>query len=118
MKLPTVVVREDVLHSWMHVEDCSKSQLADKLGVSKGRVSQLFKPQVEPSAHLMAKLLLLTQLPFDRLFIVLGSSVEGSAGRVVQPHGASRRRAANGHPKTPAPAATEGAAVRGSTTTI
>ena len=71
MKLPTIIVREDILRSWLKISDCSQSQLASSLGVSRGRVSQLFTTGIEPSAHLMAKLLVLTHLPFDRLFEVL-----------------------------------------------
>ena len=74
MKLPTIVVRGDVLASWLMVSDCTKSRFATELGVSKGRISQLLTSQEEPSAHLMAKLLILTRLPFDRLFQVLPSS--------------------------------------------
>ena len=75
MRRPTVVVRSDILSSWLTVSDYSKSQLASELGVSRGRISQLLGAHEEPSAHLMAKLLLLTQLPFDRLFIVTTGKV-------------------------------------------
>ena len=71
MHLPTVVVRGDVLESWLTVSDCSRSQLAAELGVSRGRVSQLLTSREEPSAHLVAKLITLTQLPFDRLFRII-----------------------------------------------
>ena len=66
MKFPTVVVRGDVLASWLTVTDYSKSQLATELGISRGRVSQLLTSSEEPSAHLIAKLMVLTRLPFDR----------------------------------------------------
>ena len=76
MRLPTVVVRGDVLISWLTVSDYTKSRLAMELGVSKGRVSQLLTSQEEPSAHLIAKLMLVTNLPFERLFkVVQGSAV-------------------------------------------
>ena len=68
MRLPTVVVRGDVLTSWLTVSDLTRSRLAAELGVSKGRVSQLLTSREEPSAHLIAKLMILTNLPFDRLF--------------------------------------------------
>ena len=68
MRLPTVVVRGDVLTSWLTVSDYTRTKLAHDLGVSKGRISQLLTSREEPSAHLIAKLLLLTRLPFDRLF--------------------------------------------------
>lgn len=70
MKSPTVGIKKDVLVSWLKVTDFSQSDLAEKLQVSKGRVSQLIHSDVEPSAHLIAKLMLVTQLPFDRLFYV------------------------------------------------
>ena len=71
MRLPTVVVRGDILESWITVSDYSRSRLATDLEVSKGRVSQLLTSREEPSAHLIAKLLTLTHLPFDRLFKVV-----------------------------------------------
>jgi transcriptional regulator with XRE-family HTH domain len=71
MRLPTVVVRGDILASWLTVSDYNRSQLATELGVSKGRVSQLLTSREEPSAHLMAKLLTITNLPFDRLFKIV-----------------------------------------------
>ncbi len=74
MRKPTVVVRGDVLSSWLTVSDYTKSELASQLGVSRGRVSQLLTSHEEPSAHLMAKLILLTQLPFDRLFMLTGGA--------------------------------------------
>ena len=71
MRLPTVVVRGDVLASWLTVSDCTRSHLAQELGVSKGRISQLLTSKEEPSAHLIARLMVLTHLPFDRLFKVV-----------------------------------------------
>ena len=71
MRYPTVVVRGDVLASWLTVSDYSRSQLAKELGVSKGRVSQLLTSREEPSAHLIAKLMTITRLPFDRMFKIL-----------------------------------------------
>ena len=41
------------------------------LGISRGRVSQLLTSREEPSARLIAKLLIVTQLPFERLFRVI-----------------------------------------------
>ena len=82
MRLPTVVVRGDVLESWLTVSDYSRSQLATELGVSRGRISQLLTSREEPSAHLVAKLITLTRLPFDRLFrIVQESSVPPPVSR-------------------------------------
>src|SRR3990167_6772435 len=74
MRLPTVVVRGDILESWITVSDYSRSRLATELGVSKGRVSQLLNSHEEPSAHLIAKLITLTRLPFDRLFKIVHTS--------------------------------------------
>ena len=71
MRLPTVVVRGDILESWLAVSDYSRSRLATELGVSRGRISQLLNSQEEPSAHLIAKLITLTHLPFDRLFRIV-----------------------------------------------
>lgn len=71
MRVPTIVVRSHVLSSWLVVSGYTQSQFAKKLGISKGRVSQLLTSTEEPSAHLIAKLILVTQLPFDRMFAVL-----------------------------------------------
>ena len=70
MKVPTVLIEREILQAWLRVNGWSKSQLAHALNVSKGRVSQLFSASsaVEPSAHLIAKLLEVTGMPFDRLF--------------------------------------------------
>jgi len=88
MRKPTVVVRGDVLASWLTVSDYTKSQLAGELGVSRGRVSQLLTSQQEPSAHLMAKLLTITNLPFDRLFKIVRdlphSSSQSPSARKVE----------------------------------
>ena len=70
MKLPTIAVRKEMLEAWLRLSDCTKAELARDLGVTKGRVSQLLRVHTEPSAHLMAKLMVLTQLPFDRLFVL------------------------------------------------
>ena len=70
MKLPTVTVRREILDAWLHVSGCTKAQLSRHLGITKGRVSQLLHGDTEPSAHLIAKLLVLTRLPFERLFEV------------------------------------------------
>ena len=71
MRLPTVVVRGEILTSWLTISEYSKSRLATELGVSKGRVSQLLTSNEEPSAHLIAKLMSLTHLPFERLFKII-----------------------------------------------
>ncbi len=71
MRLPTIVVRGDVLASWFTVSGYTRSRLAGELEVSKGRISQLLSSHEEPSAHLMSKLILVTQLPFDRLFRIV-----------------------------------------------
>ena len=83
MRLPTVVVRGDILASWLTISDYTRSRLAEELNISKGRVSQLLNSQEEPSAHLIAKLMILTHLPFDRLFQILrelpSSNTSGTA---------------------------------------
>ena len=89
MRLPTVVVRGDILESWLTVSDYSRSRLATELGVSRGRISQLLNSQEEPSAHLIAKLLTLTHLPFDRLFRVL--RIDSATSKTsTRPHGNGR----------------------------
>ena len=70
-RLPTIVVRSEIMNSWLTLADCSRSELAGKLGISRGRISQLLTSQEEPSAHLIAKLLSLTELPFERLFKII-----------------------------------------------
>ena len=83
---PTVLVRSDVLRSWLLVTGWTQSQLANALDISKGRVSQLIgAAEIDPSAHLIAKLMKVTGLPFERLFRI-GSE---------RP---SRRRPRNGSP--------------------
>ena len=82
MRLTTVVVRGDVLASWLTVSDYTRSKLAVEIGVSKGRISQLLTSKEEPSAHLIAKLLLLTRLPFDRLFKMLPAHTHGQPSAV------------------------------------
>jgi transcriptional regulator with XRE-family HTH domain len=89
MRLPTVVVRGDILESWLTVSDYSRSRLATELGVSKGRVSQLLNSQEEPSAHLIAKLLTLTHLPFDRLFRIIRTN-DTTAKTSTRPPGNGR----------------------------
>ena len=79
MRFPTIVVRGDVLKSWLTLSDYSRSQLAKELGVSRGRVSQLLTSHREPSAHLIAKLMLLTHLPFERLFTLLRGTPSSSS---------------------------------------
>ena len=93
MRLPSIVIRSDVLESWLTVSDYSKSRLASELGVSKGRISQLLTSREEPSAHLIAKLMTLTFLPFDRLFMI----VHDNPSRISSSHLASRtQKTSNG----------------------
>ena len=73
MRVPTVVVRGEVLDAWLTLTESTRSRLAADLGVSKGRISQLLTSREEPSAHLMAKLLTFTQLPFEQLFAIVHS---------------------------------------------
>jgi transcriptional regulator with XRE-family HTH domain len=89
MRLPTVVVRGDVLASWLTISDYSRSRLAADLAVSKGRVSQLLTSKEEPSAHLIAKLITLTHLPFDRLFQIVRDLPSSSS--TIHPVSSPRR---------------------------
>ena len=73
MRFPIVVVRKDVLESWLTISECTRSRLAHELGVSKGCVSQILSSVRQPSAHLIAQLMMVTGLPFDRLFAILQS---------------------------------------------
>lgn len=82
MRLPTIVVRGEVLTSWLTVSGYTRSQLAKELHVSKGRVSQLLSSREEPSAHLIAKLMLLTRLPFDRMFLTVHELPPRKASRL------------------------------------
>ena len=71
MRYPTVIVRSEVLSSWLTISGYTKTQLASELGLSKSRVSQLLSSAEEPSAHLIGKLIALTHVPFDRLFKII-----------------------------------------------
>ena len=70
MNRSTITVRRDVLRSWLMVSDCTRTQMGEELNVSRGRISQLLNSDQELSARLIAGLLHLTKLPFDRLFVV------------------------------------------------
>ena len=74
MKLPTIVVRGNVLLSWMTLSQCTRTQFAKDLKISTARISQLLNSTEEPSAHLMAKLLNHTHLPFTQLFKIIYST--------------------------------------------
>ena len=67
---PAIAMKRDVLQSWLKVSGYTRARLARELNVSKGRISQLLHSEEEPSARLIAGLLHLTDLPFDRLFAV------------------------------------------------
>lgn len=71
MKRPDICLRTDILDAWLRVSNRTKAELARQLGVTKGRVSQLFASPTGASTHLVAKLLLVTGLPFDRLFLIV-----------------------------------------------
>ena len=70
MHRSTIAIRRDVLRSWLMISDYTRARLADELSVSRGRVSQLLNSEQELSARLIAGLLHLTKLPFERLFTV------------------------------------------------
>ena len=62
-------LRRDVLHSWLRVSGFTQAGLARALNVSEGRISQLLHSKdEEPSGRLVAALLSVTNLPFERLF--------------------------------------------------
>lgn len=66
---PTLNLRRDVLHAWLHVAGYTQAELARALKISEGRVSQLLhSKKEEPSGRLVAALLSVTNLPFERLF--------------------------------------------------
>ena len=66
---PTLNLRRDVLHSWLRVAGYTQAELARSLKISEGRVSQLLNSKKEePSGRLVAALLNVTNLPFERLF--------------------------------------------------
>jgi len=92
MRLPTIVIRSDVLESWLTVSAYSKSRLATELGISKGRISQLLTSHEEPSAHLIAKLMALTYLPFDRLFMIVHDSLPSSSRKLFTASSLNARR--------------------------
>ena len=105
-RLPTVVVRKDVLESWLTVSDYTRSRLAAELGVSKGRVSQLLTSEEEPSANLIARLMLLTNLPFERLFKIIhehNRKIAAAASHASAADASLRRRAAKRAKKSAQP---------------
>ena len=66
---PTLSLRRDVLHAWLRVSGYTQAELARALKVSGGRISQLLNSRKEePSPRLIAALLGVTSLSFDRLF--------------------------------------------------
>jgi transcriptional regulator with XRE-family HTH domain len=99
MKLPTVGIRPEILHSWLQVSGCTRSELAARLQVTRGRVSQLFLTDTKPSAHLIAKLLAVTGLPFERLFCIVTTLPEqNGAAAAPRRNGKSRAVRVDGAP--------------------
>ena len=86
-----MVVRGDILASWLTISDYTRSRLAEELNISKGRISQLLNSQEEPSAHLIAKLMILTHLPFDRLFQILRELPSSTASGTARSRTALKR---------------------------
>ena len=69
--------------------------------MSRGRVSQLLTSREEPSAHLIAKLLLLTRLPFHRLFLVTGEQGMSLSKEHKREHQKGKRNGNGvGHPRS------------------
>ncbi len=94
----TVLIRGDMLRSWLLVTGWTQSRLAETLGVSKGRVSQLFSAsEVYPSAQLIAKLLRVTGMPFERLFRIGAEPI--ARQRTRNGHSAGSHDPANGAAK-------------------
>lgn len=69
MANPSLGLRRDVLDAWLRISGYTQADLARALDVSGGRISQLLhSSKEEPSPRLIAALLRVTSLPFDRLF--------------------------------------------------
>lgn len=80
MSKAKVLIRRDVLKAWLQLAGVNRTWLAKQLNITKGRVSQLLNADDSPSSPLIASLLLVTNLPFDRLFVVVnGAAHEAEA---------------------------------------
>jgi hypothetical protein len=94
MRRSTISVRRDVLRSWLTISDYTRTKMAEELSVSRGRISQLLNSDQEMSARLIAGLLHLTKLPFERLFVVRPTKTVARRNRVTS------KRPADGRDRT------------------
>ena len=81
MSDPSLSLRRDVLDAWLRVSGYNQAELARALKVSEGRISQLLhsRKKEAPSPRLIAALLDVTSLSFDRLF-----SFKPAGGKLIQ----------------------------------
>jgi transcriptional regulator with XRE-family HTH domain len=78
---PKIAMKKDVLESWLKVSGYTKSRLAEELSISRSRISQILKSNENPSSRLIAGLLTITKLPFERLFVLNGGRRGRNGGR-------------------------------------
>lgn len=92
----TVKIRRDVFRSWLKISGYTRSRLAQELDVSRGRISQLLNCNEQPSNRVIAGFLKVTQLPFERLFILKqrngGRNDHAERRRPKRSNGNGRRR--------------------------
>src|SRR3989338_401881 len=86
MATARVVIRRDALKAWLQSAGGNNVWLAQQLSVTPGRISQLLNSDVSPSAQLMGNLLVLTKLPFERLFHVVFEEEASPAVKPSLPH--------------------------------
>jgi len=92
----TVVVNTDILQSWLVISDLSQDRLAHQLHVSRVRFRRLLRRETELPTRVIGSLLLMTQLPFERLFSVASrSSLIARDGRFNNFKHSSVRRTAS-----------------------
>lgn len=64
-------LREGTIHRICNDLDCSRDELARRLGVSTGSAYKIDSGRVDPSPTFMARLMQLTGQGFDDLFVVV-----------------------------------------------
>jgi transcriptional regulator with XRE-family HTH domain len=104
MPEPSLSLRRDVLHAWLQVSGYNQAELARALKVSEGRISQILHSKNEgPSPRLMAALLRITSLPFDRLFSLRpeGKLLEKRMRQLTRFRRGHRRGASRGQRTSP-----------------
>ena len=90
MSIIRIQLRHEILKTWMRLAGVNNTWLARQLRVTKGRVSQLLNSDMMPSSRVIGGLLLITKLPFDRLFMVVNghpSATEEVAMVIADAHG-------------------------------